>query len=238
LTGFHYRVNDTSGGQGQNPPCAASVKSGSFPLLYWPQEFIENALYLGTDHVNDEYCYHFYMRPIPIQSKNYQLDIWTSTGDQYPCQISLQNIPQAGEQLIITTWSFTGFTTTIPTVATKQAAFAQIQCSESNWVCNAITNSTNADLQNALNYACSYVDCTAIQPGGGSYYPNTLLAHCNWAFNQYFQTYKLQGGYNSCYFGGVAQLVPPSSDIITKRNVLIDPLLEPLYPLDLVCSSL
>jgi len=235
IKGFHYRVNDTAGGQGQNPPCAASVKTGAFPVLTWSQDFVDKAQYLGQDHVNDEYCDHFYMRPIPIGNLPYQLDIWTSTGDQFPCQISVQNI---GSPIYITTWSFTGFKPNIP-IDIGVAAFAKIQCSQQNWICQAVSNASFTVLLNALNYACSYIDCAPIQPGGSYYYPNTIVDHCNWAFNQYYQTYKINQGYNACVFGGVAVLVPPSELLTNGVNNLSSPFPPPpLYALDLMCPSL
>jgi len=230
---YHYRVNDTTGGQGQNPPCAGSVKIGPFVTLSWPLEFVQKAQYLGTDHVNDEYCDHFYMRPIYINNEPYQLDIWTSTGDQYPCQISVQNI---GIPIYITTWSFTGFKDTVPPNI-GVAGLAKIQCSQMNWVCHAVSNASLSDLQNALNYACSYVDCSPIQPGGSNYYPNTMNDHCDWAFNHYYQTYKINQGYDACKFGGVAVLVPTSTEVVMLPKYTTFPP-SPIYPLDLICPSL
>jgi len=155
-------------------------------------------------------------------------------GEQFPCQISVQNIVNP---VYITTWSFTGFKPNVP-ANIGVAALAKIQCAQKDWVCRAVSNATNTELQNALNYGCSYIDCGPILPGGSNYYPNTLIDHCNWAFNQYYQTYKLNQGYNACIFGGVAVLVPPTIEALTLglSSTAYPP--PTLYPLDLICPSL
>eukprot|EP01123_Difflugia_compressa_P003103 TRINITY_DN13976_c0_g1_i1.p1 TRINITY_DN13976_c0_g1~~TRINITY_DN13976_c0_g1_i1.p1 ORF type:complete len:186 (-),score=28.49 TRINITY_DN13976_c0_g1_i1:77-613(-) len=173
-----------------------------------------------------------------MEGKPYQMDIWTSTGDQYPCQISIQYIPKSGP-ITITTWAFTGITDSVPPQALS-GTVAKIQCTQRDWLCVAMRNASSASLQNALNWVCfGYVDCSPINPGGAHYYPNTLLDHCDWAYNAYFQTYKISQGYNACNFDGTAQLVPPSS----HKPFFNFQKLKPLSPTttffsrDLVCPS-
>ncbi|KAG8061667.1 hypothetical protein GUJ93_ZPchr0003g16487 [Zizania palustris] len=72
--------------------------------------------------------------------------------------------------------------------------------------CVAKTGLMDAVLQNGLDYACGIggADCSAIQPMGACYNPNTLQAHASYAFNSYFQRYPSLA---SCDFGGAGMLV-------------------------------
>ncbi|KAI9122665.1 hypothetical protein K1719_006505 [Acacia pycnantha] len=76
--------------------------------------------------------------------------------------------------------------------------------------CVALPGVSQADLQNALDWACGLgmADCTAIQGGGPCYDPDTLVSHASYAFNRYYQ----QNGNSdvACNFGGTATL--------TKKN--------------------
>lgn len=69
-----------------------------------------------------------------------------------------------------------------------------------------------AALQSGIDYACGMggADCTALQPMGSCYNPNTLQAHASYAFNAYFQRNPSAA---SCDFGGAGMLVSnnPSS---------------------------
>jgi hypothetical protein len=79
--------------------------------------------------------------------------------------------------------------------------------------CVASPRATEAALQDGLNYACGQggVDCSAIQPGGSCFQPDTVLDHASYAFNSFFQ--KDVGGIARCDFGGTAILsyVDPST---------------------------
>ncbi|XP_038896033.1 PLASMODESMATA CALLOSE-BINDING PROTEIN 4-like [Benincasa hispida] len=72
--------------------------------------------------------------------------------------------------------------------------------------CIASSAASPTALQVALDYACGYggADCSAIQPGGSCYDPNTVKDHASYAFNDYYQKNPAA---TSCVFGGTAQLV-------------------------------
>ncbi|CAM6097139.1 unnamed protein product [Calypogeia fissa] len=72
--------------------------------------------------------------------------------------------------------------------------------------CIATNVATNASLGLALNFACgaAHVDCSAIQPGGSCYTPNTYQNHASYAFNQYYQASNMDP--RACNFSGTATL--------------------------------
>ncbi|KAJ7571427.1 hypothetical protein O6H91_01G162800 [Diphasiastrum complanatum] len=68
-------------------------------------------------------------------------------------------------------------------------------------------------LQTSLSFACGAgaADCSAIQPGGACYEPNSVSSHAAFAFNSYYQ--KHGRNYWNCYFNNNALLsvTDPSS---------------------------
>ncbi|TKY57224.1 PLASMODESMATA CALLOSE-BINDING PROTEIN 5 [Spatholobus suberectus] len=77
--------------------------------------------------------------------------------------------------------------------------------SGSSW-CIASPTASQTTLQVALDYACGYgrADCSAIQPGGNCYNPNSIRDHASYAFNKYYQKNPVP---NSCNFGGTAVII-------------------------------
>lgn len=80
-----------------------------------------------------------------------------------------------------------------------------------NVSCGVKPNANPVDLGNALTWVCSStaVDCSPINPGGANFYPNTLVAHAEWAFNAYWNMYPNIG---ACDFGGTARLQCPQNE--------------------------
>jgi hypothetical protein len=72
--------------------------------------------------------------------------------------------------------------------------------------CVAKSGLMDTALQDGIDYACGVggADCSAIQPMGACYNPNTLQAHASYAFNSYFQRNPSAA---SCDFGGAGMLV-------------------------------
>ncbi|PSS16411.1 Glucan endo-1,3-beta-glucosidase [Actinidia chinensis var. chinensis] len=105
-------------------------------------------------------------------------------------------------------------TTTTPTVTTpvfnpavsnptdSTAASTSPSGGSSSW-CVASQSASQTAMQVALDYACGYggADCSAIQPSGSCYNPNTIRDHASYAFNTYYLKNPLP---NSCNFGGTA----------------------------------
>uniref|UniRef100_A0A0E0MZL5 X8 domain-containing protein n=3 Tax=Oryza TaxID=4527 RepID=A0A0E0MZL5_ORYRU len=70
--------------------------------------------------------------------------------------------------------------------------------------CVASQSASPTALQVALDYACGYgADCSAIQPGGSCFNPDTVHDHASYAFNSYYQKNPVA---TSCDFGGTATI--------------------------------
>jgi len=201
---YHYSLNDTS----PTGACGGMKELSDHlePIVY-PPEFVEKAFLHSVDFINGRYCNHFLALDLHISGQNVQMDIWTGVDDEIPCQMSVHDI----QNKAITTWAFDAFKTVIPDQMIQCTA-PRLLCRQPNWVCRAVPNSEPDQLGQQLRIVCDplVMDCSPINPGGDFYLPNTVEHHCNWAFNNYYQTYKAKLGVEACSFGSVSELVPPS----------------------------
>lgn len=86
---------------------------------------------------------------------------------------------------------------------------------DATW-CVCRSDAGTSALQKTLDYACGAgADCSAILQKGACYEPNTVLAHCSWAANSYFQKKGQAAG--SCDFSGTAAVTTTDP---SKRNIL------------------
>ncbi|XP_008785981.1 PLASMODESMATA CALLOSE-BINDING PROTEIN 3 isoform X2 [Phoenix dactylifera] len=88
---------------------------------------------------------------------------------------------------------------------------AMIGGSDAAW-CVCKSDQGSAALQKALDYACGAgADCRPIQQNGICYNPNTVVAHCSYAVNSYYQ--KKGQAQQACDFSGTATITStdPSS---------------------------
>ncbi|URD88325.1 X8 domain [Musa troglodytarum] len=76
--------------------------------------------------------------------------------------------------------------------------------SDAGW-CVCRSDVSTSALQKSLDYACGAgADCTPVLQNGACYNPNTVLAHCSYAVNSYYQRKGQPQG--SCDFAATATL--------------------------------
>lgn len=102
-------------------------------------------------------------------------------------------------------------------------ATAAVRLTDATW-CICKPDAGQAAVQKALDYACGAgADCGPIQQNGACFQPNTVLAHCSYAVNSYFQRKgQVQG---SCDFAGSATVstADPSSGTCTYPSTASAP---------------
>ncbi|KAI3766927.1 hypothetical protein L2E82_17006 [Cichorium intybus] len=83
--------------------------------------------------------------------------------------------------------------------------FSMVSHSSATW-CVCKKGGNDKVLQMAIDYACGNgADCTQTHQGGKCYNPDTVIDHCNYAVNSYFQN-KRQAP-DACNFNGAAMVV-------------------------------
>lgn len=80
----------------------------------------------------------------------------------------------------------------------------RISGNSSNVFCVAKKGAATKELQDGLSWACGpgRANCSAIEPGQPCYYPNNIVNHASYAYNDYYQKMHSVGG--TCDFGGTA----------------------------------
>jgi len=227
--GAHYLMSDSIA----NSTCNGTTPiQGTLAPIAFPPEYLSVAQFIGVNKVAQKDCNHFVAMNIIIDGQSLQLDVWTTVDTGYPCQISATDLTTK----VITTWAFDGFAGAIPANVIAQCGVPKIMCTEENWVCNAKPTASDAALAAAIGWVCdpTHLDCTPINPGGQFFYPNTLLDHCNWAFNAYYRRYRVSQGTAACDFGGNGQVVPPPPSTTTVVPKVMIP--NAFYSNNIVCD--
>lgn len=90
----------------------------------------------------------------------------------------------------------------------------------SKWCVPKTGGVSDAQLQANLDYACGHgIDCSAIQPGGACFEPNTIASHAAYAMNLYYQTVGTDP--MNCDFSQTATLTSTNPSKFSLTSTLI-----------------
>ena len=142
---------------------------------------------------------------IAYELRNSQgIQVWTVSAAKPHVPVSLETI--TSEQVAVVTFAQYERLPAMEAVCHPAA----MNCTSLTCVVNPAA--TAAALQGAIAWTCGpglgNVDCSAIQQGGPSFYPNTPQAHATYAFGQYFDEHRATQGDAACGFNGNALLMP------------------------------
>ena len=70
--------------------------------------------------------------------------------------------------------------------------------------------STDSQMQGAIGWICSVIDCSDINPGGSDFLPNTLYDHTAWGVDRYYQQNDISA-ITTCDFSGLAMIQCPDN---------------------------
>jgi len=234
--GYHYHVNNS---HSSSPNCKMAKLDYALSPLPFPTDFVNNAKKMGTDRVNQKFCYHYYSSAVRDGSKYYGMDLWfTNDTLKLPCQIVLTDT--STNPHTITTWAFDGISNSIPPDAKGKCELPKAACVEDDYVCHVKDNADKVKVQGGLEWVCGSggIDCSPINPGGAHFYPDDLISHANWAFNAYYQKHKPTQGSAACDFSGSAHLVPPKRMVRNgKINSKLDNI-KAIFNMDIACPAL
>jgi len=229
--GEHYMLDSTL----PDATCTGqSTLAGSMQVIFYPQEYLSEAVFFGVDRINQKDCNHFVAFQIIIDDKLSQMDVWTAVDNSFPCQVSHTDLTTK----VVTTWAFDGFGTTFPIDAINQCFAAQIMCAQPDWLCHPRPGIDPQQILAALQWVCNpaILDCTPIRPGGDFYLPNTPQDHAKWAFNAYYRLHRTVQGPAACHFGGIAVLVPPPQDSLNNGTLSSGKSFLAAFSRDITCE--
>jgi len=92
----------------------------------------------------------------------------------------------------------------VPSLSCNFNKIATVLCE--NCTCTFYQNTTEQGMADALSFVCGNSNCSAIQPGGKHFEPNTIENHASWAIDHWY--HQQPWAMETCDFGKQAYLQP------------------------------